>query len=419
MSINLIDLAKGYLTKTAVGKISEHLNEDSNDVQSALSGILPTILGGIVQQASTHNGANQLLGSLKQNNFGSLLDNFSGAIGGTNQSDSLLSSGGGIIKSIFGDKIGSIISAISSFSGLRSSSSSSLLSMVAPLIMGVIGKQVNTSSSGVSGLTNLLMGQKDYIKTAMPSGLSSISSLLNFSHLGDMKESFSKVSHEVEEVGNSPMKWLPWVLGVLALLAGLWAFRNCQDDVKETANKVEDATVAVVDSAATMVDSATATVNRGLEKLGAFFTTKLPNGVELNIPEFGIENNLIKFIQDTSKPIDKDLWYNFDRINFATGSASLTNESTEQVKNIAEILRAFPNVHFKVGGYTDNTGDAKLNQKLSQDRANAVMNAIVAQGIDKKRLEAEGYGDLHPVATNDTEEGRAENRRIAIRVTKK
>jgi outer membrane protein OmpA-like peptidoglycan-associated protein len=82
-------------------------------------------------------------------------------------------------------------------------------------------------------------------------------------------------------------------------------------------------------------------------------------------------------------------------------------------------MKCYPNVNLKIGGYTDNVGDAAANQRLSQARAENTKQAIVAQGIDASRLEAEGYGPDHPVASNDTEQGRQQNRRIDVRVTKK
>jgi K(+)-stimulated pyrophosphate-energized sodium pump len=87
--------------------------------------------------------------------------------------------------------------------------------------------------------------------------------------------------------------------------------------------------------------------------------------------------------------------------------------------NIAEILKAYPNDHIKIGGYTDNSGDAQHNLNLSQERANGVMAELVALGIAPDRLEAQGYGDQFPVASNSSEEGRAKNRRVSMRVTQK
>lgn len=145
----------------------------------------------------------------------------------------------------------------------------------------------------------------------------------------------------------------------------------------------------------------------------------LPGGAEIQVSASGIEKGLVGFIQDASKAVDKTTWFEFDRLNFKTGSAELESSSAAQVANIAAILKAFPAVTLKIGGYTDNVGDAAKNMKLSADRANAAVAAIVAQGIAADRLSAEGYGDTQPVADNSTEEGRAKNRRTAARVTAK
>ncbi|MEN6319587.1 MAG: OmpA family protein [Syntrophaceae bacterium] len=153
--------------------------------------------------------------------------------------------------------------------------------------------------------------------------------------------------------------------------------------------------------------------------LGKFFSKKLPNGIELKIPELGVENKLISFIDDTKRPVDDKTWFSFDRLTFETGKATLKPESQEQLKNIAEILKAYPKVTLKIGGYTDNTGDPQVNLKLSQQRADTVMADLVRLGVNASRLKAEGYGKEHPVADNSTEEGRAKNRRIDMRVTSK
>ena len=94
-------------------------------------------------------------------------------------------------------------------------------------------------------------------------------------------------------------------------------------------------------------------------------------------------------------------------------------ESQEQLNNIAAILKAYPSVKVKIGGYTDNTGDPDANLRLSQQRADSVMQQLMSMGIAPDRLTAQGYGDQYPIGDNSTPEGRAKNRRIALNVTEK
>ena len=99
-------------------------------------------------------------------------------------------------------------------------------------------------------------------------------------------------------------------------------------------------------------------------------------------------------------------------VNFETGSAEITKESYIILDEVYESLDANPEVEIEIQGYTDNTGSAGLNQKLSQDRANSVRSYLISMGIDSYRIKAVGYGPQNPIANNGTEQGRAQNRRI-------
>lgn len=104
---------------------------------------------------------------------------------------------------------------------------------------------------------------------------------------------------------------------------------------------------------------------------------------------------------------------------FEKGKSTLTAESQSQLKNIAAILKAYPKVNIKLGGYTDSDGDDAMNMKLSDQRAKSASFELQKLGVSAKRLASEGYGELHPVcAANDTPECKSQNRRIDIRVTK-
>ena len=94
----------------------------------------------------------------------------------------------------------------------------------------------------------------------------------------------------------------------------------------------------------------------------------------------------------------------------------------KQLNNTCEILKAYPEVKIKLGGYTDNSGDSTKNFRLSTARAKTVFEAMLNKGITKASFAAqpfEGYGPKHPVADNNTEEGRARNRRISLSVRAK
>jgi OOP family OmpA-OmpF porin len=101
-------------------------------------------------------------------------------------------------------------------------------------------------------------------------------------------------------------------------------------------------------------------------------------------------------------------------INFDTGKSSIKPESKVIIEQIVQMLKANPEVKISVEGHTDNVGNPKSNKKLSDDRAKAVVTAIVAQGIDAKRLSSVGHGQDKPIADNKTEEGRAKNRRVEL-----
>lgn len=145
----------------------------------------------------------------------------------------------------------------------------------------------------------------------------------------------------------------------------------------------------------------------------------LLNGNVIEVSKDGLESKMLAFIGNKDAAIDNKLWFDFDRLSFVTASSELTSESKAQVIAAVEILKAFPAVSVKLGGYTDNQGDPDANTKLSETRAKRVMDEMIADGIAADRLEAKGYGDQFPIADNATPEGRAKNRRTSLSIRSK
>jgi outer membrane protein OmpA-like peptidoglycan-associated protein len=157
---------------------------------------------------------------------------------------------------------------------------------------------------------------------------------------------------------------------------------------------------------------------------GALTTLKLAGGgVISGVGINSTESNVYRFLTDPAAKVDTlDLtngWYNFDRVFFTPGKATLTPESTGQLRNIASLLRAYPTARIKLGGYTDSTGTYKVNKQLSEARARTAWASLVDMGISPSRIEARGYGRNYAIAPNNTDVGRAMNRRLSVKVLQK
>ena len=427
--MDLLETLKGYVTPDLIGKAATILGESDSGVSKAVGGILPTVLGGLLGKSATTDGANELMGMFSGGAYdGSILDNVSGLLGGA--ATALPETGGGLLGSLLSDKTDDISNLISSFSGLKGSSVSSLLGMAAPLVMGLVGRQVSSQDLGATGLQSLLMSQKDNIVAALPAGLGSMLGLGSLPDMGGKAaESFgdaagtrptapAATAYVQDEKRNS--NWWLWLLLLAGLVFAVFYFlRGCNNEPETEAAAVTDTVTATSMDTMTVVEKILSVTG---EDLGGMMTKTFADGTEIRIPERGVESRLAAFIEDSSRAVDKTTWFDFDRLLFDTGKATLKFDSSgteEQLANVVAILKAHPQAELKIGGYTDNTGDAKANMQLSGDRAKAVMAELAARGIAASRLAAEGYGDQYPVAGNDTEQGKAKNRRVSLRVTRK
>lgn len=121
---------------------------------------------------------------------------------------------------------------------------------------------------------------------------------------------------------------------------------------------------------------------------------------------------------EVTEEVQKQLNEYARTILFDTGNSSLKPESTSVFVDIIRILNEYPNARFTVEGHTDSVGSNATNQKLSESRANAVRDFLINEGISASRLQAIGYGEERPIASNDTRAGRTQNRRVEINLIK-
>lgn len=151
---------------------------------------------------------------------------------------------------------------------------------------------------------------------------------------------------------------------------------------------------------------------------GAVQEIQLKGGKKISIGEGSQLLQMYQLLKNKDQSVlDPNKWFTIENLYFETGSSELRLGSETQLLNLVEILNAYPDLKIKLGGYTDNTGNEESNQTLSNLRAQTAKLKLLELGVAGDRVEAEGYGSQHPVCeANDTDECKAKNRRIDVRV---
>lgn len=423
MAFNLLSAVNNVFNADFLHKAASAFGESETAIQKAVSGAIPSVLTGLLSKADSTDGLQSILDIAKNAGSSGLLGNLTGLL---NSGDNSFSGITSLVGNLFGDKLRGIANLISDFSGIKQSSASSLLNTVAPIALGVLGKHATDSNLSAPGLASLLSSQKDSILSAIPSGLN-IGDALGLGSLAGIGSTLSSFfsapeahgsntahvghsTHDHDQHNNKKPNWfVPGFLGIAAFVLVLYIFKGCSGDHGATADATHE--THNVKHEETKAAPATTSVRESLK-------VKLPDGTELDAYKGGIEDQLVAYL-NSDEAVSKEKWFDFDDLNFETGSATITAASLKQVQNIAAVLKAFPKVKIKIGGYTDNTGDSTANVKLSQSRADAVSAKLKELGSEKQLDGAEGYGPTHFVAPNDTEENKKKNRRISINVREK
>lgn len=450
MESNLIDLAKSYFNDEVLTRLENSTGENKEQVNRAVDVAIPSLLLGLQNQSG--GGLASILDQARHHFANFDFNNITGSIFGSRTENAITDNTGtaelpeqtGLLHGIFGNSFDSILHSLTNFLGIKSSSLSTILGAALPAVLSSLTNK--GTDWDLSSITNVLNSNKSSIASALPAGLGlgafgSIfataetpkeipphpESNLTESYvppiLADVKKPVEPITrppivHTTETVQETKKGAGLWWLLIPLLLLLLWFLfgKGCQGDKDAV---VSDTTDTTVNTAIDPMD----TVNQMVNSTRQPVDLKLPNGESLKAYATGIEENLINFLQSDYKALTddqlKDKWFDFDNLNFETGTATVVPDSKQQLQNIAAILKVFPDAKVKIGGYTDKTGDEAINKKLSQDRANTVKAFLTEQGLGNQVVDAEGYGSqFATVDATASDTDRAKDRRVAVSVRK-
>jgi len=339
MNVNLLSLAQDALGGNFSKLAGQFLGESPNATQSALTSLLPAVLGGIAQKGATPGGAAGLMSLINGANLDtSTLGNVAGLFGGggSAMNDMLKLGTSSLVPALFGDKGGALVSALSSMSGIKSSSATSLLAMVVPLALTFVKKLIGDRGLDAGSLSSLLGSQGPNLQAALDPRITSALGYANpAAFVGKLGGAGAAVSTAAAAAtatapGSGLMRWLPWVIGA-AVLAFLWnMFGNKPAPAPAPAPAV----------------TAPAPVAK-------------PAPVAAALPA---------------------------KVYFDIGSAAVGADGSKTIAGVADLIKR-ENAKVSITGYTDKTGDAASNAELAKKRAGGVKDALLAAGVAETSVE--------------------------------
>ena len=231
-----------------------------------------------------------------------------------------------------------------------------------------------------------------------------------------------------ESCNKCEIKWWWILILVLLLLFALYCIikcYQCKEPSKSDISQIENVTTAPAANTTENVDKeALALKDKFFSDTGDSIIIRFSDGKEWKIGKNSSEYALFNYLNsdDTNAGVSDESkkWINLDKLRFETGKANFTPEAEKQLESVSMVLKSFPSSRIKIGGYTDNTGTDEINKRLSTERAKVTAEKLSASGIEKNRIEYEGYGSQYPICPeNNTDDCKAANRRISILVTQK
>ena len=351
MNANLLSLAQEAMGGDFSKLAGQFLGESPGSTQSALTALLPAVLGGIAQKGATSDGASGLMSLINGANLDvSSLGNIAGLFGGSGSGmNGLLKAGtSSLVPALFGDKSGALVNALSSASGIKSSSATNLIAMVVPLILTFLKKFIGDKGLNASSLSALLSSQGPNLQGALDSritgalGFASPAAFLG--GLGGQAADAAKRAGAALSSGagvaastaaaattatkSSLMRWLPWLIGAAVLLF-LW----------------------------NMFSGKPAPAPAPAPKVSA--PAPMPAAVATSLPA---------------------------KVYFDVGAAAVGADGSKTIAAVADMVKK-DNLKVTVTGYTDKTGDVAKNEELAKSRATAVRDALKAAGVAEANLE--------------------------------
>lgn len=371
-------------------RLAALLGVETATIGQGFSAVVPVLLGGALRLVES-GGTDRLVGMIRGVLAGgNPLDHLDEVLGDDAARARLMETGTALAGGLFGERAGAIEKAIASLLSLQPGTVREMIAIAAPLAMGGLARGAG-GVPAADALSSLLGGGKGGILGLLPPGTAALIDP-GWAPAGPPPAAPAAAPAAPAETRGGTGRWLPWAVAAAIAVALVFALRSREE---------QPAPREVTEPAPPMV----------AEPLRQ--EVQLPDGTVIRLRQGGVVDMLRRYLAAGDPPGRR---FVFEDLAFDEGAERLTPESQPTIDGIAAVMRAYPMVRIRLLGFTDDSGDPVANEALSETRARAVKEALVAAGVAEDRVEIEGRGEAEPVAPNDSEANRAKNRRVELEV---
>ncbi|MCP9758670.1 DUF937 domain-containing protein [Aquitalea sp. S1-19] len=375
MHVNLLDTLKQGLAGPFAELAAQHLGEPATGIKNALGAAIPVLLASLFKENTSTGGTNKLLGLINAPNLPLLQD--AGTLLTPDKIGVVSAMGQQQLSSLFGEKLAPLTSTLASESHLNLLSMDKLLALATPFVLGFLRNQAGGGTIDASALSSLFKGQESFLSGRIPAAITAmlgLGSLIGAAPKA-VAQAIPDAGHKIEAVAAKSGfgRWWLWLLGLAAILFGLFQFRGCNQQATppELPQVMKQAEAPPPAPAAPTAPTAS--------------TAMEPPAL-------------------AGKPAATRIYFDIDVF---TPPASSKNE----LAAIAEYANANPTAKISISGYHDKTGEPAHNIELAKNRATAVQKLLTEAGVQADQIVLE-----EPVYTVADMADNRESRRVEVEV---
>ena len=380
------------LDKCSVSELATRFGESEQRVSRGMESSVASVLGAMARRSDDFDAMQRMLDLVPQDSGDISWSKLAGGL--ANPRSPWTVSGRTIVSAVFGSAADTVAHLVGREAEVSPETAAAMLGTAAPMALSFLRRRVQDGGLSLNGLSAILHKESGTIRSALPAGLCD---LLWRSQPGTTAAVSSAYPPERHETSGTA--WIGALGVALVALGSLWIWSHIHRGGVEMGRAATGAANRIAGEAGS---------------LGSAAKTGLPGGLERKASD--TESQLVETLR-ANDATGHPSWVNFDRLKFDSGSATLSADSGGQLDQIAATLKGNPHLHLTIAGHTDNVGSNAQNLRLSWLRADQVKSALVARAISSDRIATEGLGDQYALGDNSTEEGRAMNRRVSMRVT--